>query len=50
MRQRLDLFGELITAVVGKHNELLEGGHMLLEVMASSRAALVERRTRMGEI
>ena len=42
---RLDQFGELITIVVGKYNELSEGGHMLLEAMASSRAALVERTT-----
>ena len=26
VRRRLDLFGELITVVVGKHNELSEGG------------------------
>ena len=45
VRRRLDLLGELITVVVGKHNELSEGGHMLLDAMASSRAALVERRT-----
>ena len=48
VRRRLDLFGELITVVVGKYNELSEGGHMLLEAMASSRAALVERRTGMA--
>ena len=45
IRRRLDLFGELITVVVGKYNEFSEGGHMLLEAMASSRAALVERTT-----
>ena len=45
IRRRLDLFGELITIVVGKYNELSEGGHMLLEAMTSSRAALVERTT-----
>ena len=48
VRRRLDLFGELITVVVGKYNELSEGGHMLLDAMASSRAALVERRTGMA--
>ena len=48
VRRQLDLFGELITVVVGKYNELSEGGHMLLEAMASSRAALVERRTGMA--
>ena len=50
VRRRLDLFGELITVVVGKYNELSEGGHMLLEAMASSRAALVERTTGMASL
>ena len=36
------------TVVVGKYNELSEGGHLLLDVMASSRAAMVERRTGMA--
>ena len=45
VRQRLDLFGELITIVVGKHNELSEGGHMILEAMACSRAEKIERST-----
>ena len=45
VRQRLDLFGELITIVVGKHNELSEGGHMVLEAMACSRAEKLERST-----
>ena len=48
VRRQLDRFGELITVVVGKYNELSEGGHMLLDVMASSRAAMVERRTGMA--
>ena len=48
MRRQLDLFGDLITAVVGKYNELSKGGHMLLDAMASSRAAMVERRTGMA--
>ena len=48
VRRQLDLFGDLITVVVGKYNELSEGGHMLLDAMASSRAAMVERRTGMA--
>ena len=48
VRRQLDLFGDLITIVVGKYNELSEGGHMLLDAMASSRAAMVERRTGMA--
>ena len=34
MRRQLDLFGDLITVVVGKYNELSEGGHILLDAMA----------------
>ena len=48
MRRRLDLFGELITVVVGKHNELSVGGHMLLEAMACCRVEKVERRAGMA--
>ena len=48
VRRQLDRYGDLITIVVGKYNELSEGGHMLLDAMASSRAALVERRTGMA--
>ena len=48
MRRQLDLFGDLITVVVGKYNELSEGGHMPLDAMASSRAAMVERRAGMA--
>ena len=48
VRRRLDLFGELITVVVGKHNELSEGGHMLLEAMACSRVEKMERRAGMA--
>ena len=48
VRRRLDLFGELITVVVGKHNELSEGGHMLIEAMASCRVDKMERRTGMA--
>ena len=48
----LDTFGlpvgELITVVVGKHNELSEGGHMLIEAMACCRAEKVERRAGMA--
>ena len=42
---QFDIFGYLITMVVGKYNELSDQGHMLLDAMASSRAAMVERRT-----
>ena len=48
VRRQLDLFGELITVVVGKHNELSEGGHLLIEAMACCRAEKVERRTGMA--
>ena len=48
VRRQLDRFGDLITVVVGKPDELSEGGHMLLDAMASSRAAMVERRTGMA--
>ena len=34
--------------VVGEYNELFEGGHILLDAMASSRATMVERRTGMA--
>ena len=46
--RQLDRYGDLITIVVGKYNELSEGGHMLLDAMASSRAAMMERRTGMA--
>ena len=39
VRQQLDSYGDLVTIVVGKHNELSDGGHALLEAMACSRAA-----------
>ena len=42
----LIFFGEVITVVVRKHNELSEGGHMLIEAMACCRADKVERRVR----
>ena len=45
MRRRLDQFGELITIVVGKFNELSDGGHFLLDAMAASRVAYEERST-----
>ena len=44
----MSLLKSVLKVVVGKYNELSEGGHMLLEAMASSRAALVERRTGMA--
>ena len=34
--RRLDQFGDLVTVVVGKHNELSDGGHFLLDAMAAS--------------
>ena len=34
--------------MVGKHNELSEGGHMLLEAMACCRVEKVERRAGMA--
>jgi hypothetical protein len=43
MRRRLDQFGELVTIVVGKFNELSDGGHFLLDTMAASRVAYEER-------
>ena len=43
MRRRLDQFGELITVVVGKFNELSDGGHFLLDAMSASRVAFEER-------
>ena len=45
IRRQLDQYGDLITIVVGKYLELSEGGHMLLDAMASSRVAMVERTT-----
>ena len=44
IRQQLDQYGDLITIVVGKFNELSEGGHQLLEAIAESRVALTARR------
>ena len=43
VRRQLDLYGDLVTIVVGKYLELSEGGHKLLEAMACSRVALLER-------
>ena len=45
---QFDIFGYLITMVVGKYNELSDQGHMLLDAMTSSWAAIVERRTGMA--
>ena len=36
-------FGDLVTIVIGKHNELSDGGHFLLDAMAASRVAYEER-------
>ena len=43
MRRRLGQFGDLITIVVGKFNELSDGGHFLIDAMAASRVAQEER-------
>ena len=43
IRRQLDRYGDLITIVVGKFNELSEGGHKLLEAVAESRVALKAR-------
>jgi hypothetical protein len=43
IRRQLDQYGELLTVVVGKFNELSSGGHDLLEAMACSRVAKVAR-------
>ena len=40
VRRQLDRFGDLITVVVGKYNEMSKGGHMLLDAKASSGAAM----------
>ena len=45
--QQLDQYGDLITIVVGKFNELSEGGHQLLKAVAESRVA--KTATRAGE-
>ena len=50
IRQQLDQYGDLITVVVGKYLELSEGGHMLLDAMASSRVAKMERSTGLASI
>ena len=41
----MDQFGDLVIIVVGKHNELSDGGHFLLDAMAASRVAYEERST-----
>ena len=43
MRRRLDQFGNLITVIVGKFNELSDGGQFLVNAMAASRVAYEER-------
>ena len=45
---QFDIFGYLITMVMGKYNELSDQGHMLLDAMTSSWAAMVEGRTGMA--
>ena len=41
---QLDQYGELVTIVVGKFLEMSEGGHQLLDAMARSRVAKLERQ------
>ena len=43
MRRQLDLYGELITVGIGKYIEMSEGGQNLLDSLASSRVAFLER-------
>ena len=43
VRRQLDQYGKLVGVVVGKYLELSEGGHLLLDAMASSRVASQER-------
>ena len=43
VRRQLDIYGELVTIVVGKYAELSNDGHFLLEAMAASRVAKLER-------
>lgn len=45
VRRQLDRYGQLVDIVVGKYLEMSEGGHMLLDAMASSRVARQERRS-----
>ena len=45
---QFDIFGYLITMVVGKYNELSDQGHMLLDAITSSWEAMVEGRTGMA--
>ena len=45
VRRQLDQYGELVGIVVGKYLELSEGGHMLLDAMARSRMAKMERKS-----
>ena len=44
IQQQLDQYDDLITIVVGKFDELSEGGHKLLEALAESRVAMTARR------
>ena len=44
VRRQLDQYGELVTIVIGKYLEMSEGGHQLLDAMASSRVAKLERQ------
>ena len=48
VRKQLDLFGDLVGIVVGKYGEMSEGGHQLLDAMANSRVAKLERQSGMA--
>ena len=50
MRRTLVKFGDLLTVVVGKYNELSDDGHLLLDAMAASRVDLVERQTKLHSL
>ena len=43
MRRQLDLYGELITVMIGKYVEMSEDGQNLLDVLASSRFGHLEK-------
>ena len=50
IRRQLDRYGDFITIVVGKFNELSEGGHKLVEAVAESRVAVRARRAGEGAL
>ena len=50
VRRQLDQYGDLVGIVVGKYLEISEGGHMLLDAMASSRVAKKERKSGLASL